>query len=415
MARVVLHADLNNFFASVSCLEHPEWREIPLAVSGDAELRHGIILAKNPIAKRQGVITGQPVWQAKQSCPNLYTVRPELDAILRYSHTVRGIFARYTNRVQPFGVDEAWLDVSGPSMQITDGWRIANHLRHTVREETGLTISVGVSDNRVFAKLGSDLKKPDGVSMVCADNRATVLDPLPVGELLFIGRSTARKLHSVGIYTIGQLAATDPCVLKAIFGKTGLMLSAFARGNDDAAILAEDNPAKMKSVGNSTTTAHDMQTLQDVRITLYALCESVASRMRKHEVVGSVVRLSIRNAKTLEWEQHQQMLGFDTDCSFDLFDCAYQLLLQCWQQGTPLRSLGISVSHLSPAGKLMQLSFLPEDAARQKRQILDYTVDDIRQKYGPFAIQRAIMHYDRALGKINPKDEHVLCPLPRVK
>ncbi len=415
MARVVLHADLNSFYASVACLEHPEFREIPLAVTGDPELRHGIVLAKNTIAKRYGVITGQPIWQAKQSCPNLYTVRPELDAILRYSQTVRGIFSRYTDRVQPFGVDEAWLDISGPGTQIADGCRIANHLRHTVREETGLTVSIGVGDNRVFAKLGSDLKKPDGVSVVCEANRATVLDPLPVGELLFIGRATARKLHTIGIYTIGQLAAADPNALKAIFGKTGLMLSGFARGNDTSATLAEDVPANMKSVGNSTTTAHDMLTKQDVRITLYALCESVASRMRKHEVVGSVVRLSTRNSDTLDWSQHQQGLGFDTDCSFDLFACTYELLLQCWQEGTPLRSLGVSVSHLSPAGRLIQLSFLPEDAARQKRQILEYTIDDIRKKYGHFAIQRAVMHYDRALGSINPKDEHVLCPLPFIK
>ena len=415
MSRVVLHADLNSFYASVACLEHPEWREIPLAVSGDPELRHGIVLAKNTIAKRQGVITGQAVWQAKQCCPSLYTVRPQLDAILRYSQTVRGIFSRYTNHVQPFGVDEAWLDVSNPGIEIDDGYRIANHLRHTVREETGLTISVGVGDNRVFAKLGSDLKKPDGVTVVCRENRATVLDPLPVDALLFIGRATSRKLHAVGIYTIGQLAAADPSALKAIFGKTGLMLSGFARGNDTAAALAEDVPSRMKSVGNSTTTAHDMLTKRDVRITLYALCESVASRLRKHEFVGNVVRLSIRNADTLEWTQHQQSLGFDTDCSFDLFACAYELLLQSWQEGTPLRSLGISVSHLSPAGKLLQLSFLPEDATRQKRQILEYTIDDIRNKYGHFAIQRAIMHYDRALGKINPKDEHVLCPLPNIK
>ncbi|HPF88498.1 MAG TPA: DNA polymerase IV [Candidatus Limiplasma sp.] len=412
MSHVVLHADLNSFYASVACLEHPEWREIPLAVSGDPDLRHGIVLAKNTIAKRQGVITGQAIWQAKQSCPNLHTVRPELDAILRYSHTVRGIFSRYTNRVQPFGVDEAWLDVSGPSVEIADGCRIANHLRHTVREETGLTISVGVGDSRVFAKLGSDLKKPDGVSVVCQENRTTVLDPLPVGELLFIGRATSRKLQAVGIYTIGQLAAADPSALKAIFGKTGLMLSGFARGNDASAVLAEDETTKMKSVGNSTTTVHDMLTKQDVRITLYALCESVASRMRKHEVVGNVVRLSVRHAATLEWFQRQQALGFDTDCSFDLFACAYELLLQNWQEGIPLRSLGVSVTHLSVAGKLIQLSFLPEDAARQKRQILEYTIDDIRKKYGHFAIERAVMHYDRGLGKINPEDEHVLCPLP---
>ncbi len=414
MGKVVLHADLNNFYASIACITHPEWREQPLAVCGDPTLRHGIVLAKNMPAKRRGVITGQAIWQARQSCPNLNTVAPDFEQVLRYAGLVRRIFARYTNRVQPFGVDEAWLDVSDPGTDMTDGLRIANHLRHTVREETGLTLSVGVSDNRVFAKLGSDLKKPDGVSLVCAQNRHTVLDPLPVDELLFIGRATTKKLHAVGIFTIGQLAAAEPSALRALFGKTGLMLSGFARGNDAASVIAEDAPVKMKSVGNSITASHDIVALHDARITLYGLCESVASRMRKHGVIGRVVQVSIRNT-SLDWYQRQQKLEYQTDCSFDLFQTSYALLLENWREGTPLRSLGVSVSQLAPAGTLMQLSFLPEDAARQKRQILEHTIDDIRSRYGHFAIQRAIMLYDRALGRINPEDEHVVHPEPYFK
>ncbi len=414
MARVVLHADLNNFYASVACIQRPELREQPLAVCGDPTLRHGIVLAKNMPAKRRGVITGQAIWQARQACPGLATIAPDFEAVLRYAGIVRRIFGRYTNRVQPFGVDEAWLDVSDPDMDIDGGLRIANHLRHTVREETGLTLSVGVGDNRIFAKLGSDLKKPDGVTVVCQQNRRAVLDPLPVGELLFIGRATTRKLQNVGIFTIGQLAAAEPAALRALFGKTGLMLSGFARGDDAAAVIAEDAQPKMKSVGNSITAAHDILTLHDARITLYGLCESVASRMRKHRFVGRVVQLSVRNA-SLEWYQRQQALSFETDCSFDLFETAYALLLENWVEGEPLRSLGVSVSRLSPAGALMQLSFLPEDAARQKRQMLEQAVDDIRERYGHFAIQRAIMLYDRALGHINPEDEHVVHPEPYFK
>ena len=414
MSRVVLHADLNNFYASVACMEHPDLRELPIAVCGDPTLRHGIVLAKNMPAKRHGVITGQAIWQARQTCPNLQTVPVDFNSVLHYSGVVRQIFARYTNRVQPFGADEAWLDISGPGVEIEDGFRMANHLRHTVREETGLTLSVGVGDNRIFAKLGSDLKKPDGVSVVCAGNRCAVLDPLPVGDLLFIGRATKQKLQSIGIFTVGQLAAVDPGALKAIFGKTGLMLSGFARGNDAASVIAEDSQPKMKNIGNSITAAHDIITRHDARITLYGLCESVASRMRKHHVMGRMVQLSIRNA-TLDWYQRQQKLDFSTDCSFDLFETAYGLLNANWREGTPLRSLGVSVSQLSTAGTLMQLSFLPEDAARQKRQILEQTVDDIRERYGHFAIQRAIMLYDRALGKINPEDEHVLHPEPYFK
>ena len=415
MSKVVLHADLNNFFASVACIEHPELREVPLAVCGDPLLRHGIVLAKNMPAKRKGVITGQAIWQARQTCPNLQTTGIDADAVLRYSSLVRRIFARYTNRMQPFGTDEAWLDISGPGVEIDEGLRIANHLRHTVREETGLTLSVGVSDNRIYAKLGSDLKKPDGVTVICDRNRCAVLDPLPVSDLLFIGRATTRKLNTIGIFTIGQLAAVEPFVLKALFGKTGLMLSGFARGDDASPVIAEDAQPKMKSVGNSITTAHDILAKHDARITLYGLCESVASRMRKHHVVGRVVQISIRNATTLDWLQRQQKLDFATDCSFDLFETAYALLLENWQEGVALRSLGVSMSQLSCTGELMKLSFLPEDAARQKRQILEQTIDDIRDRYGNFAIRRAIMLYDSELGNINPEDEHVLHPEPYFK
>ena len=234
MAKVILHADLNNFYASVACLHRPDLREVPLAVCGDPARRHGIVLAKNMPAKRYGIQTGQVLWQAFQLCPRLTTIAPDYREVSRMSQTVRTIFGRYTDRVQPFGIDEAWLDLTAPDMTLEQGERIANHLRHTVREETGLTVSVGVSDSRVLAKLGSDLKKPDAVSLICEQNRSQVLDPLPIGSLLFVGRATARKLNAIGIYTVGQLAAADPQVLRGVLGKAGLTLSGFARGADDA-------------------------------------------------------------------------------------------------------------------------------------------------------------------------------------
>ena len=197
MAKVILHADLNNFYASVACLHRPDLREVPVAVCGDPARRHGIVLAKNMPAKRYGIQTGQVLWQAFQLCPRLTTIAPDYREVSRMSQTVRTIFGRYTDRVQPFGIDEAWLDLTAPDMTLEQGERIANHLRHTVREETGLTVSVGVSDSRVLAKLGSDLKKPDAVSLICEQNRSQVLDPLPIGSLLFVGRATARKLNAM--------------------------------------------------------------------------------------------------------------------------------------------------------------------------------------------------------------------------
>lgn len=407
--KLILHADLNNFYASVACLNRPALREVPLAVCGDPSLRHGIVLAKNMAAKRKGVKTGQVIWQARQLCPDLQTIPPSLESILDYSRRVRGIFGRYTDHVQPFGTDEAWLDISGPGMDYDQGLRIANHLRHTIREETGLTASIGVSDNRIFAKLGSDLKKPDAVTLVCQENRKTVLDPLPVGELVFVGPATTRKLNTVGIYTVGQLAAAPPEMLKALLGKTGLTLSGFARGEEGGAIPAIGEGAPLKSVGNSVTAAHDILTCQDARVTLYGLCESVASRMRKQGVVGRTVQLWMRDAQ-LKSCQRQCRADFDTSCSVDLFALSYGLLQESWREGTPLRSLGVSVSGLSPAGAVLQLSFLPQDARRQKHLLLEEAIDDIRARYGHFAIQRAVMLADQPLGQINPQEEHVLTP-----
>lgn len=411
MSRVILHADLNNFYAAVACLNRPDLREIPVVICGDPEKRHGIVLAKNMSAKRMGVKTGQVLWQARQLCPTLETIAPNYDEVLRMSRVVKNIFGRYTSHVQAFGMDEAWLDVSGSDMDIEKGEHIANHLRHTVREETGLTVSVGVSDNRVFAKLGSDLKKPDAVSVICEKNRARVLDPLPVNELLFIGPATARKLNAVGIYTVGQLAQTDPGVLSGLFGKTGLILSGFAHGDDAAAVLASDAQPVVKSVSNSVTTAHDVETPHDAKITLIALCESVASRLRKQGLCGHVVELSMRDT-ALTTITRQTTLTFQTDCSYEIFDAAFTLMLHNWQRREPLRSLGVRVTRLAPANDMVQLSFLPEDAQRQRHATLDRTVDAIRERHGHFAIQRAVMLADRALGDINPEQEHVLIPEP---
>lgn len=405
--RVVLHADLNNFYASVACRLEPSLREVPVAVCGDPEMRHGIVLAKNMPAKRMGVSTGQPIWQARESCPNLRVVSPDFESYLRFSSVVRKIFARYTNRVQPFGMDEAWLDVSGPGVDMAAGERVANHLRHTVREETGLTMSVGVSDNRVFAKLGSDLKKPDGVTVVCEENRKTVLDPLPVSALLFIGPAMGGRLRQLGIDTVGQLAAMDAGVLKALFGKTGLMLNAFAHGDDTVGTIDPGQTSPVKSVGNSTTPARDVLTREDARIVLYGLSESVGTRLRKQHLAGHTVQLHVRDA-ALETCQRQKTLCFDTDCSFDIWSAAYELLCQGWKEGTPLRSLGVTVGGLSPSNQLLQLSFLPDQRSRQRQQLLERAVDEIRGRYGYEAVRRAVTLLDHRLGGGDIEREHVV-------
>lgn len=388
MSKVILHADLNNFYASVACLDRPDLREVPVAVCGDPARRHGIVLAKNMPAKRYGIQTGQVLWEAFQLCPELTIIAPDFREVSRLSQAVRTIFSRYTDKVQPFGIDEAWLDLSAPDMTLLQGERIANHLRHTVREETGLTVSVGVSDNRVFAKLGSDLTKPDAVSLICDQNRSQVLDPLPIGSLLFVGRATVRKLNSIGIYTVGQLAAANPQVLRGVLGKAGLTLSGFARGNDAGAFFRDDEQP-VKSVGNSTTTPTDVTDERGARLTLLDLSESVAFRLRQQGMAGRVVELSLRDT-AMHTITRQLTLDRATDCSYDILDGAMDLLARHWRPRVPLRALGVRVSALCPAKRDIQLSFLPEEAIRQRHMALDRMVDGIRGRYGHDAIRRGI-------------------------
>lgn len=273
-------------------------------------------------------------------------------------------------------------------MTLLQGERIANHLRHTVREETGLTVSVGVSDNRVFAKLGSDLKKPDAVSLICDQNRSQVLDPLPIGSLLFVGRATVRKLNSIGIYTVGQLAAANPQVLRGVLGKAGLTLSGFARGNDAGAFFRDDEQP-VKSVGNSTTTPTNVTDERGARLTLLDLSESVAFRLRQQGMAGRVVELSLRDT-AMHTITRQLTLDRATDCSYDILDGAMDLLARHWRPRVPLRALGVCVSALYPAKRDIQLSFLPEEAIRQRHMALDRMVDGIRGRYGHDAIRRGI-------------------------
>ena len=353
---------------------------IPSIIGGDSNSRHGIVLAKNNPAKKLGIKTGQAIWQAKELCPQLITVGVDSREVQRMSYTVRGIFSRYTSHVQPFGSDEAWLDISGPKTTIREGVHIANHLRHTIREETGLTASIGVSDNRIFAKLGSDLKKPDAVSVICNENRARVLDPLPVGELLFIGRATTRKLNSIGIYTIGQLTAAQPETLRSLLGKTGLMLSGFAHGNDASGVIATDAATVVKSVSNSITAAHDLRCDDDIRITLYGLCESVGMRLRRQGLQAQVLEVYLRDTD-LVTTSRQCTLPIPTNLCQELFQAAYRLTGGGAGSFAPLRSMGVGVSRLSRTDGNLQLSFLPEDAQRQRQHLLEHALDEIREKY----------------------------------
>ena len=294
MDRIILHSDCNCFYASVEMLHHPELAGKPLAVGGDPEARHGIVLTANYIAKRMGVKTGMALWQARQACPDLVFVPPRMDLYLRFSRMAREIYLEYTDQVENFGCDEAWLAVERSRSIKGDGMTIAREISDRIKQELGITVSIGVSWNKIFAKLGSDYKKPDAITEISRENYKEIVWPLPASDLLYVGRSTERKLSRVGIHTIGELACAEPAHLQSFLGKMGLVLSAFANGLDDSPVSEDGYHAPVKSIGNSTTTPRDLTTDTDVKIILMALSESVAARLRRNGFCAGVVEISIR-------------------------------------------------------------------------------------------------------------------------
>ncbi len=403
--RVILHSDMNNFYASVECVHRPEIRNRPVVVGGDEELRHGIVLAKNYTAKAAGIRTGEALWQAREKCPGLVVLPPNYPLYLRYAKFARQIYADYTSRIEPFGLDEAWLDVSGE-----DGVLIANEIRKRIKNELGVTASVGVSYNKIFAKLGSDIKKPDATTLISRDNFKSVAWPLPVEELLYVGRATKSKLHRLGITTIGELAATPAPLLRNLFGKVGDVLYTFANGYDDSPVMQMGEESLIKSVGNSTTTPRDLTCNEDVKITLFVLCESVCARMREHGFLCRTVAVSVRDNELFRFER-QTKLPKPSHISGEIADTAMRLFAENYSWPRPVRSIGVRCTDLITSNTPFQLSVFSDERKRQKNETLDKTVDAIRKRFGHFCIQRACVLADKPLGGINPKGDHIIHPV----
>ena len=404
--RTVLHSDLNNFYASVECAYAPELKKVPLAVCGDPEARHGIVLAKNQLAKGMGVQTGEAIWQARQKCPGLRVVPPDFQKYLRFSRLMRDIYAEYTDFIEPFGLDEAWLDVTGHRRS---GVEIADELRRRAREELGLTLSVGVSFNKIFAKLGSDMKKPDATTVITAENYREKVWPLPVEDLLFVGPATRRKLNRRNIYTIGDLARCDASTLRCALGKNGEMIWNFAQGNDHSPVLAMGEAAMIKSVGNSTTTPRDLKCDRDVKLVLMVLCESIAERLRAQGLQGDVVTLQVRDCE-LGVLSCQRRISQPTALAGEICGYAQALFRERYHWDRPIRSLGVSVSNLESRDGCQQLSMFP-DRGRERRYELEEAVEGIRRRFGHYAISRASLIADPGINGINPRDDHVIHPV----
>ena len=408
MERTILHSDLNNFYASVEQRDHPGLHGKPVAVCGNPALRHGIVLAKNDQAKACGVATGQAIWQARERCRDLIVVPPHYDRYLEVSAAVRDIYVSYTDRVEPFGLDECWLDVGGSAGLFGSGKDIADSIRARIQQEIGITASVGVSFNKVFAKLGSDYKKPDATTVVTQENYRELVWALPVSDLLYVGPATARKLGRYDVRSIGDLAKSSLEFLSVILGKVGVMLWQFANGQDSTQVSPYYAAPPVKAIGNSTTAPRDLVTEDDIKITLYALCESVAARHREQRSMCATVQLGIRDSGLI-WYQRQTMLPRPVCDSTSIFDAAFDLY-RANRPARPVRSLSVQASGLSLAGEAPQLSFFPEETRRLRHTDLEEAVDRIRNQYGYASIRRGIQLLDPALD-LDAKGEHIIHPI----
>lgn len=385
--KVILHCDLNNFFASVECLGRDDLKGKPVAVAGSVEKRHGIILAKNEAAKKCGVKTAEAIWQAQQKCPSLVLLPPHYERYNFYSQQVRAIYDRYTDVVEPFGIDECWLDVSGSTMLFGSGERIAEEIRQSVKKETGLTVSVGVSFNKIFAKLGSDYKKPDAVTVIDKARFKEIVWPLDASEMLGVGRATKQSLRRIGIITIGDIARTSPDLLRMVFGKCGETLWRFANGLDNAPVISSAFAPPPKSIGRSTTPEKDMRTWNDMLVILMKLSDRVAHSLRENHAVAGVVQVHIRDGE-LTVREHQRKLAQPVRLTEMLFKTGAELIGEIWDGETPLRSIGIRACELSGDDECVQLSFGCDWDYLEKMEKLERDIDGIRERFGKDSVVR---------------------------
>ncbi len=407
MDRVILHSDMNNFYATVETSLNPALQGKAVAVAGDPESRHGIILAKNYEAKRFGVQTGEPLWQAREKCPHIVFVAPHYDIYMEYSREAKKLYAQYTDMVESFGLDECWLDVTSSSRLFGNGETIARDIREKIKKRLGVTVSVGVSFNKIFAKLGSDMKKPDATTLIPRRNFKEIVWPLPVSDLLYVGPSTAKRLSSYGINTVGKLAAANDGFIKTLLGKNGAMLLTFARGEDTSPVAHIDQSPDVKSVSCGNTAPRDLVTDDDVKILLLALATKVSMRLRSYGMDTSCIRLHVRDNELNSFVR-QIPLEYPCRTGQEIFSAAYKLYLRC-ARGLRIRSMSISAAALTYAGE-EQLSFAPEIEKIQRRERLEETFDSLCSRFGGDILKRGILMCDPDIAEIGLKSTPGILP-----
>ncbi len=386
--RFILHCDLNNFFASVECAIRPELRGVPIAVCGSVEERHGICLAKNETAKKLGIRTGDTVSSVLRKCPNAVITPPRYGEYDRFSRAVTAIYARFTDQIEPFGCDESWLDVSASTRLFGDGKAIAEQIRETVKRETGLTVSVGVSFNKIFAKLGSDMKKPDAVTCISPETFRTVVWPLPVRELLGVGPSVMRTLEKRCIRTIGELANTPLASLRMWMGKGGETLWHYANGTDSTPVIAQAQAVPIQSVSHGMTPLRDIRTDAEMAAFILEMAQEVGERLRRYGMIASGVRVSVRDV-FLRTSDYQTSLPQPTAHTDTIAREAIRLFRENYRWAQPVRSVSVGVFKLSDADTPTQLDLFKEAEKEKQADRLDGVLDTVRARYGAHSLTSA--------------------------
>jgi len=403
MDKLIALSDLNACYAAIEIAQNPDLQGKPVAVCGSVEQRHGIILAKSAEAKSAGIKTGMVRWQAMKLCPNLITVPPNMDLYVRVTDRVREIYSDYSDMRDDFSIDESWIDLTG-TCRIGKEGKLANEIKERLKKEVGITASIGLSWNKIFAKIGSDIAGPDAVAEITRDNMKDVVWPLPSDTMMGIGKATKSALSDMGIETIGQLATFDMELLRRRFGKVGIVLYAFANGIDSSPVTLEGRGPPVKSIGNSTTTARDMVRDEDVRIVLMTLAESVGTRLREKQYKGYVVEFT-RRTTDLSWISHQRKLKRPTNITREILDVSFELYKEV--RLLPLRSIGVRVTTLVSEDEPEQMNLFVNEKKLEYQRTIDRAVDEIREKHGYHSIQRGLTGLDRKLGTLNAREEHI--------
>lgn len=385
--RTILHCDMNGFYASVELLDYPEYKNVPMAVCGDPTSRHGIILAKNEIAKQYNIKTAETLWSARKKCPQLVCVRPHREKYKKYSRLINQIYLRYTDKVEPFSIDESWLDVTSSLKLFGDGKTIADDIRHTVKKELGLTLSAGVSYNKIFAKMGSEYKKPDATTVISRENYKDILWPMDVGKMFFVGSASADKLKKAGIYTIGDLAQSDKMLVTSLLGKQGSMIHDYANGLDNEPVSLFSEREKIKSVGNGITFKRNLIGENDIRTAVTGLSDKVASRLRKYQMKAYGVKVDIKDPDFRVISRQKQLYA-PTNIADEIYHMAYDIIKNSWPTDKPIRLLTITAINLTDEDVAEQLMMFPESDidTRDKKESIERAMDSIRHKYGDGAI-----------------------------